>query len=49
MKTLFHFMLVDDNPVNNMLCGIFINEAVSEAAIKDFTVPEKGLNYILEE
>ncbi len=49
METQFHFMLVDDNSVNNMLCGIFINEAVNEPVIKDFTVPEKGLDYILQE
>ncbi len=49
MTTPFHFLIIDDNPVNNMLCGIFINEAVSEPAIKDFTAPEKGLDYILQE
>ncbi len=48
MKTPFHFMVIDDNPVNNMLCGIFIKDAAGEAEIEDFTIPEKGLDYIVQ-
>lgn len=46
MKCPFHFIIIDDDPVNNMLSSIFINEVVSNADIQSFELPENGLKHI---
>ena len=45
MKPL-RFIIIDNDPVNNMLCGLAIRDAVSDADILDFTSPLKAFEYI---
>ena len=40
-------MIIDDDPVNNMLCCKIIQQTIPGAAVKTFTLPEKGLEHIL--
>ena len=49
MNTDVKFILVDDDPINNMLCGLSIKNALSDADIRAFTTPEKGLEFIQNE
>jgi len=46
MKTAPHFLIVDDDPINNIICKTIIKTALPEATINDFTDPEKGLSFI---
>lgn len=48
MQTLPHFIVVDDDPVNNMLCLFGLRRFVAEANISIFTDPEDALNAILQ-
>jgi len=41
-----HFIVVDDDPVNNMICKKVIAHAIPLADIKTFTEPENGLAYL---
>jgi hypothetical protein len=45
MKPL-RFIIIDNDPVNNLLCGLAIRDAVSDADILDFTSPLKAFEYI---
>jgi CheY-like chemotaxis protein len=39
---------VDDDPFNNMICSMVIEDALGDAEIKAFTKPEEGLEFIRE-
>src|SRR6185312_3907583 len=39
------YVIVDDDPFNNMLCSMVIEDALGEADTKTFTEPEEGLAY----
>jgi CheY-like chemotaxis protein len=43
------YIVIDDDPHNNLSCTIAIKSAVSHADIQCFTVPEDGLEYIESE
>ena len=43
------YMVVDDDPTNNMICEFTINRFEKEAEIKMFTIPEDALASIKEE
>jgi len=45
-ETLPEFMVIDDDPVNNLICHTIIQLTISEAVVQTFTDPEKGLDYI---
>lgn len=47
METKIHFILVDDDPLNNMLSEMIIEEVFPDAKIMTFTEPKTGLDYIL--
>ena len=49
MNTIRKYIIVDDDQFSNILCGIEIENAVGEAEITTFTVPEKALAYIRDE
>src|SRR5688572_27453546 len=40
------FIIVDNDPVNNLLCRLAIEDAVADADILDFTDPIKAFEYI---
>jgi CheY-like chemotaxis protein len=40
------FIIIDNDPVNNLLCGLAIKDAVFDADILDFTSPLKAFEYI---
>lgn len=41
-----HFIIVDNDPVNNMLCDLAIKDAVNDAGIIAFTHPQAAFEYI---
>ena len=43
------FIIVDNDPVNNLLCGLAIKDAVVDADILDFTDPLKAFDYMSAE
>ena len=44
--TPLRFIIIDNDPVNNLLCGLAIKDAVVDADILDFTNPVKAFEYI---
>ncbi len=40
------FIIIDNDPVNNLLCRLSIEDAVDDADILDFTDPLKAFEYI---
>lgn len=44
--TSVRFTIVDNDPVNNLLCGLAIKDAVVDANILEFTDPLKAFDYI---
>ena len=44
--TPLRFIIIDNDPVNNLLCGLAIKDAVFDADILDFTSPLKAFEYI---
>jgi CheY-like chemotaxis protein len=40
------FIIIDNDPVNNLLCGLAIKDAVVDADIVDFTNPLNAFEYI---
>ncbi len=42
-----HFIVIDDDPVNNMICLKIIQLVVPGVVVQAFTHPEKGMEYIL--
>lgn len=41
-----HFIVIDDDPINNLLCTKNIKKSVQDADVITFTEAEIGLNYI---
>jgi response regulator RpfG family c-di-GMP phosphodiesterase len=46
---LKRFLLVDDDPINNLLTKMMLKKSFENVLIHDFTVPEDGLGYIKSE
>jgi response regulator RpfG family c-di-GMP phosphodiesterase len=46
IKEPLHFIIVDDDPINNFICKKVIKGAVEDALAKDFTEPEAALRYL---
>ncbi|MDN3656003.1 response regulator [Ferruginibacter paludis] len=44
--TPLQFIIIDNDPVNNLLCDLAIKDAVADAGIIDFTEPVKAFEYI---
>jgi two-component SAPR family response regulator len=49
MEKLSHFIIVDDDTINNTLCSVIIRKIIVDAEIKTFNMPEEGFNYILNQ
>jgi CheY-like chemotaxis protein len=46
MKIPSQFVVVDDDPINNMICKYIIEKFVPHPGIELFTDPEKGIDWI---
>jgi response regulator RpfG family c-di-GMP phosphodiesterase len=46
MKNHLNYIIVDDDPTNNMICNMTLRNALGTVATKTFTDPEEGLQYI---
>jgi CheY-like chemotaxis protein len=40
------FVVVDDAPINNLICRMVIRKTLPDALVETFTDPEAGLDYI---
>ncbi len=40
------FIVIDDDPLNNKICGMFIRKVIPDADITTFIDPKKAVNYI---
>jgi CheY-like chemotaxis protein len=47
MKRPTHHIVIDDDPINNMLCKILIKNASGSSEIQTFTMAERALDYII--
>jgi two-component SAPR family response regulator len=41
-----HFIVVDDDSTNNLLCNKLIKRVITEANIHTFLIPEEGLEFL---
>ena len=46
MKNHLSYIIVDDDPTNNMICNMSLKNALGTVEAKIFTEPEEGLLYI---
>jgi CheY-like chemotaxis protein len=46
MKNHLNYIIVDDDPTNNMICNLTLRNTLGTVATKTFTDPEEGLQYI---
>ncbi|MEO5893245.1 MAG: response regulator [Ferruginibacter sp.] len=49
MSTVRKYIIVDDDPFNNILCKMMLKDTLGELDIKTFTAPEDGLAFIQNE
>ncbi len=49
MKKVDRFMVVDDDPTNNLICEYILKREFKDVPVTLFTVPEKGLEFISSE
>lgn len=49
MKTPNRFIIVDDDPINNMICKAVIKNEYPDIDTIAFEIPEKGLEFIKKE
>jgi len=46
-NSLPDFIIIDDDPINNLICQKMIELTIQGATVHTFTIPEKGLEYIM--
>ena len=46
MNTILKYIIVDDDPFNNMICRMTLQKALGEVDTRIFTLPEEGLLFI---
>jgi response regulator RpfG family c-di-GMP phosphodiesterase len=46
MSTDLKYIMVDDDPFNNTICTMILEDALGDVEIKEFTKPEKALLFI---
>jgi len=46
MNTSLKYIIVDDDPFNNMICRMTLQKTLGEVDTKIFTLPEEGLLFI---
>lgn len=49
MKAISRFLIIDDDPGNNILCELIIQKAIPDVDIQTFTEPEEAIDYIKHE
>src|SRR3989337_421056 len=49
MKSPIQFILIDDDPMNNLICKLTIEMTLGQSDIKAFVNPENGLEYFQNE
>lgn len=49
MKIPQRFLIIDDDPANNLLCKIAIQRVAENADVVSHTIPEDGIAYIHKE
>lgn len=49
MKTPFQFVLIDDDPMNNLICKLTIEMVLDQSDIRAFVNPEVAFDYIQHE
>lgn len=49
MSTLRKYIIVDDDPTNNMICNIMLEMVLGDVEVKTFEYPEEGLAFIKNE
>lgn len=49
MKSPSQFILIDDDPMNNLICKLTIEMTLGQTDVKAFVNPENGLEYIQTE
>jgi CheY-like chemotaxis protein len=43
---MYNFIVIDDDPANNIICKVLIKNHLNPADIKTFSTPQEGLEYI---
>ena len=46
MKSPFQFILIDDDPMNNLICKLTVEMTLGESDVKAFVNPELGFEYV---
>lgn len=49
MNYVRKYIIVDDDPINNIICSMAIKRTLGEVNTKTFSVPEEGLAFIQNE
>jgi len=49
MEKPVHFLVIDDDPINNMICTHTIRSTTGDTGTRCFTVPEEGIAFIENE
>lgn len=49
MENIPHFIIIDDDRINNSICRMLIGKIFKEVDIKDFTVAQEGLEFMKKE
>lgn len=47
MKNLRHFIIIDDDPINNMICSMVIEHTLETAEVISYTNADEGFNHIM--
>jgi CheY-like chemotaxis protein len=48
MNTYFEFIIIDDDPLNNLICNTLIKGSCSNCRVTSFTYPQRALLHIKE-
>lgn len=49
MNPISHFIIVDDDPFNNIICKMNIENTLGDVDVKTFSVPEEALLFLQKE
>jgi len=49
MENKPHFIIIDDDRINNMICRMLISKIFKEVDVKDFTIAQEGLEFMKTE
>lgn len=49
MENIPHFIIIDDDRINNSICRMLIGKIFKEVDIKDFTIAQEGLEFMKKE